>query len=130
MRAVIGLSLATVLITTSLALAKPALDAKLVAPEAAAKKGSATVQASISGIEMVDPAQAQEKPRDGQGHLHYRVDGGPIIATTTTKLSFHALAPGKHRISVSLVGNDHQPLGPSEDLEVTIPERGAAAHPM
>jgi hypothetical protein len=49
--------------------------------------------------------------RAGQGHLHYRVDDGPVIATTVTELSFHELAPGPHRFEVTLVGNDHQPLG-------------------
>jgi hypothetical protein len=110
----------------SMALAAPALDAKLVMTEAGAREGSATVQVSVSGIEMVDPAQVQEKPREGQGHLHYQVDQGPIIATPTTKLSFHGLSAGVHRIGVTLVGNDHLPIGPREELEEEIPERVAA----
>jgi hypothetical protein len=62
-----------------------------------------------------------EKPRPGQGHLHYQVDDGPVIATTATKLSFHGLKPGAHKIVVTLAANDHSPLGPQQALEVTIP---------
>jgi hypothetical protein len=118
-------SLGCVLATASAA--APAIDASLSDAEAKAKKGEATVQVEVTGVKMVDPASVQEKPREGQGHLHYRVDGGPVVATTSTKLSFHELAPGDHRIEVTLAGNDHQPLIPSETLRVTVP---AGAHAM
>ena len=63
-----------------------------------------------------------EKHVAGQGHLHYQLDKGPIIATPTRKLSFHELPPGSHTIVVMLVGNDHKPLGPEERLTVNIPK--------
>ena len=63
---------------------------------------AATVKATVKGVAMVDPAQVGEKPRPGQGHLHYQVDDGPVIATTATKLSFHGLKPGAHKIMVVL----------------------------
>jgi hypothetical protein len=122
--AVVGLALA---LATG-ARAEPTLEASLTDPIEKAQKGGATVVARTSGIELVDPASVQEKPSDGQGHLHYRVDDGPIIATTVTKLSFHELTPGSHRIQVMLVGNDHQPLGPSETLRVEVPTAAAARH--
>ena len=81
----------------------------------------------MSGIQLVDPASVQEKPKAGQGHLHYRVDDGPVIATTAPKLSFHELSPGEHRFELTLAGNDHQPLMPSKTLRVTVPE-GHAQH--
>jgi hypothetical protein len=62
-----------------------------------------------------------EKAVSGQGHLHYQVDDGYIIATPAAKLSFHGLPPGTHKITVSLAANDHTPLGPKETLTVTIP---------
>ena len=99
------------------------LDARLIEAASAAREGSATIQVNVSGLEIVDPSAVQEKPRNGQGHLHYRVDDGPIIATTITKLSFHGLSAGMHHISVALVGNDHQPLGLVKELEVSVPER-------
>jgi hypothetical protein len=103
---------------------KYTMTAKLVDPELKAKKKEATVQVSVGGVKIVDPASAKEQPRAGQGHFHYRVDDGPVIATTATKLSFHELTPGTHRIHVMLAGNDHKPLGPEQTLEVTIPAGG------
>jgi len=104
----------------------PELHAHLVSPEVAAQKHSATVEVRVSGLQLVDAAAAKEQPRMGEGHLHYRVDDGPIIATTATKLGFHELATGRHEIRVELVGNDHLPLGPSESLEVEVPARSAS----
>lgn len=98
-----------------------ALTATLVNPEHNAKEHAATVQVNIAGVEMVDPAAVKEEPKDGQGHLHYRLDNGPVVATTATKLSFHDLPSGQHTIVVMLAGNDHSPLGPQTTLKVTIP---------
>jgi hypothetical protein len=75
----------------------------------------------VAGIQLIDSAAVNEQPQQGQGHLHYQVDNGPVIATTTTKLSFHDLSLGSHKITVMLVGNDHQLLGPRETLTVNIP---------
>jgi len=101
----------------------PTLSAMLMQAEKKAKQHEADVQVRVAGIDIVDPAMANEKPEPGQGHLHYQLDSGPIIATTATKLDFHKLSPGKHQITVMLAGNDHNPLGPRETLHVTIPGR-------
>ena len=97
------------------------LAATLVDAEKKAAQKAATVQVKTTGIRLIDPATVGEKPRAGQGHLHYQVDSGPIIATTATKLSFHELSSGPHKIMVVLAANDHSPLGPQQTLEVTIP---------
>ena len=97
------------------------LTARLVDPEKKAKEKTATVDVTVGGVSMTDPAKSGEKPLKGQAHLHYRVDDGPVIATTTTKLSFHELTPGVHKIMIILAANDHTPLGPQETLTVTIP---------
>lgn len=99
----------------------PKLTAKLVDAENKAKKQAATVEVKVSGLQLVDPASVKEQPQAGQGHLHYKIDDAPVIATTATKMSFHALKPGPHSITVILAGNDHAPLGPSETLSVTVP---------
>ena len=99
----------------------PTMTAKLVDPEKKAQGKSATVEVKVTGLKLTDPAAVNEKPMAGQGHVHYQVDDGPVIATTTTKLSFHGLTPGQHKIVVMLAGNDHNPLGPQETLNVTIP---------
>jgi hypothetical protein len=100
----------------------PALSAKLVDAEKHAKEQAASVEVTVAGIQLIDPAAVNEQPKEGQGHLHYQVDHGPLIATTAPKLSFHELSAGEHKITVKLVGNDHQPLGPQETLTVSILE--------
>ena len=97
------------------------LTATLVDAEKKAQQKAATVEVKTTGIKLIDPASVKEQPSAGQGHLHYQVDNGPVIATTATKLSFHGLTPGPHKIIVMLAGNDHNPLGPQQTLEVTIP---------
>jgi hypothetical protein len=97
------------------------MTAKLVDSEAKAKKQSAVVEVMVKGVNLVDPAKVNEKPAKGEGHLHYQVDDGPIIATTAPKLSFHGLKQGSHTIVVALAANDHSPLGPQEKLTVSVP---------
>ena len=100
---------------------KPIMTAKLIDADKKAAGRAATVEVTTSGIELVDPAISMEKAVAGQGHLHYQVDKGPVIATPSAKLSFHELAPGPHTILIVLAGNDHKPLGPQQQLTVTVP---------
>ena len=102
------------------------LNASLVDADAKAKKQAATVKVDVTGIKIVDPATVNEKPMAGQGHLHYQVDDGPVVATTAMKLSFHGLKPGAHHIKVVLAANDHSPLGPEKTLDVTVPTSAAS----
>ena len=99
----------------------PTLTATLVDAEKKAQQKAATVDVKVTGIKLVDPAKSNEQPKAGEGHLHYQVDDGPIIATPAMKLSFHGLSTGPHKILVALAGNDHNPLGPQQTLTVTIP---------
>jgi Family of unknown function (DUF6130) len=100
---------------------KPVMTAKLIDADKKAAGRAATVEVTTSGVELVDPALSDEKAVPGQGHLHYQLDKGPVIATPSAKLSFHELAPGAHTIVVVLAGNDHKPLGPQQQLTVTVP---------
>jgi hypothetical protein len=95
-------------------------SATLVEPEKKAQEQSATVEVKVGGIRLIDPAAAHEHAQPGQAHLHYQLDNGPVIATTTTKLSFHELSPGPHKLTVMLAGNDHQLLGPKDTLTLNI----------
>jgi len=97
-------------------------SAKLLDREKKAQAQEATVEVKVAGIQLIDPAAVNEQPQQGQGHLHYQVGDGPVIATTATKLSFHELHMGEQKITVMLVGNNHQPLGPQETLSVIIPK--------
>lgn len=99
----------------------PSLKALLVDPQTSAKDKSATVEVNVTGVNLIDPALTNKQPRKNQGHLHYQVDSGPVIATTTKKLSFHGLTPGTHKIVVMLANNDHSPAGPQQTLEIVIP---------
>jgi hypothetical protein len=99
----------------------PRLTATLLDSGMSAQRKQATVQVTVTGLEIVDPASVNEQPRTGQGHIHYQMDNGPVIATTNTKLSFHDLTPGQHTIVIMLAANDHTPLGPQETLTVTVP---------
>jgi hypothetical protein len=101
---------------------KPTMTAKLIDPDKKAADRAATVEVTVSGVELTDPAMANEKPVAGQAHLHYQVDKGLVVATTAAKLSFHELTPGSHTILVVLAGNDHKPLGPQQQLSVNVPK--------
>jgi hypothetical protein len=100
---------------------QPTLSASLVDAEKNAREKTATVEVRVAGVELIDPAKTSKQPMKGQGHLHYQVDSGPVIATTSPKLSFHELTPGKHKIMVMLANNDHSPAGPQQTLEITVP---------
>ncbi|HEV8267021.1 MAG TPA: hypothetical protein VGR00_02260, partial [Thermoanaerobaculia bacterium] len=102
------------------AMKAPSLTATFVDKEAKAMKQTATVKVTVGGVKIIDPATVKEMPKAGEGHLHYQVDDGPVIATTATKLSFHGLKSGSHTIKVMLAANDHSELGPKESLQVDI----------
>lgn len=97
------------------------MKAEMVETENKIKKREATVVVTTGGIQLVDPTTAKETAKIGEGHLHYRVDNGPVIATTATKLSFHELSSGEHKISVTLAGNDHKPLTDPITFIMTVP---------
>jgi len=97
------------------------MKAEMVETENKVKRREATVVVTTAGIELVDPTTAKETAKIGEGHLHYRVDNGPVIATTATKLSFHELSSGEHKISITLAGNDHKPLTDPITFIMTVP---------
>jgi hypothetical protein len=99
---------------------KPGMTASLVDPEKNGARGAATVVVKVQGVTLTDPATVNELPKAGQAHLHYQIDGGPVVATTTPKLSYHGLKAGDHKIVVMLAANDHSPLGPQETLNVRV----------
>jgi hypothetical protein len=99
----------------------PKLALALVNEPVNARRKWATVKVDVGNVEMIDPSTVNEPPRDQQGHLHYRLNDGPVIATTATKLSFHDLKSGTHTCTVVLAGNDHAPLGPQETVTIKIP---------
>jgi hypothetical protein len=109
------------LATPKSAAATYSMKAEMVETENKIKRREATVVVITSGIELVDPTTTKEIAKIGEGHLHYRVDDGPVIATTATKLSFHELSKGEHKISITLAGNDHKPLTDAITFIMTVP---------
>lgn len=100
------------------------LTARLVEVEKFAKHGGAAVEVEVVGLKIIDPATVGEKPSDGQGHLHYQIDDGPMIATTATQLSFYNLKPGPHKLKVQLAANDHSPIGQPQELAIPGDTKG------
>jgi hypothetical protein len=80
----------------------------LAAPPA---KKSATVEVQVQGLKLVEPGSIGGESTVGQGHLHHRLDQGPVIATSATTLGVNVLC---RRPRVRTVGN---PFGsPSDKL--------------
>src|SRR5262245_19005475 len=97
------------------------IEAKLIPPTKPNPNDlSRTVEVDVKGVDIVHAAKAKEEPKKGQGHLHYQLDSNPTVATTSKKLSFYGLTPGQHVVKVSLAGNDHQPLGPSQQVRLHV----------
>ena len=104
----------------------PSIKAHLVDAKKNAAKATATVVVTAENIRLIDPSLAGKSEEGAEGHLHYQVDNGFVVATPGTKLSFHELSPGEHRISVTLADDHHNPIGSPVLLIVDVPK--AAAH--
>ena len=111
---------------TSAMNSKATLTVQLLNQDKESKEGAAEVQVMAKNIKLVDPSKSGEMAKSGQGHIHYQMDSGLIIATPASKLEFHGLAPGKHTLTVTLANNDHTPIGMPQSIDLTIPQAGAA----
>lgn len=100
---------------------KPSFEAHLVDAAKNAEQKGASIQVEVQGVKLVNPESMNGKPAKGQAHLHYQVDRGPLIEATSTEMTFHELSPGEHTIRITLAGNDHTPIGPSQKLNINIP---------
>src|SRR5262245_44674911 len=66
-------------VVTAVAGPAPELSARLSDPDEKAQEHTATVEVQVEGIQLIDPAAVHDQPQTGQGHLHYRLDNGPVI---------------------------------------------------
>jgi hypothetical protein len=103
------------------AISAPFISARLVDEKKNAALRAATVEVTIRGVRLVDPELVPRARGPIQGHLHYQLDGGAIIATPATELSFHELSQGEHKILVNLTDGNHIPIGLPVVLTLTIP---------
>ncbi len=92
---------------------------RLVNPDKLAKQKSAVVEASIEGLELVNPGGA---PNEYQGHIAYKLDNGTERTTTSRRFELQNLPPGRHVITVYLAGNDNHELSPEHHLVVHVPK--------
>jgi hypothetical protein len=96
-------------------------SAVLLHPRKSAAGRSVDIAVHVSGIQLVDPDLTNGQAKRGQAHLTYRVDYGPVVVTTATRLEFARLPSGNHEIIVALAANDGAPLGPHRIFHVRIP---------
>lgn len=74
-----------------------------------------TMRVDVSGFDLVD-YRNRDTNRDGQGHIHYLVNGEPATddmsyATPSTTFTFTGLGVGD-TVGAQLVNNDHSPVEP------------------
>lgn len=60
-------------------------------------------------------------PGGGNGHIHYRVNGGAIVMKyDTTPIALTGLTPGPYSVYVELVDDAHQPIVPAVNATVNF----------
>jgi hypothetical protein len=101
--------------------AAPTLKVVIVPADPKTLKKSATVKVEVQGLKLVDPGSVRGESVVGEGHLHYQLDLGPVIATTATTLCFQNLKSGPHTITVALASDDRKPIGPATTLSILVP---------
>ena len=98
----------------------PMISATLVEAAANAKTHKAVVDVQTDGVSLVDPA-THRQPKLDEAHLTYQLDDHDPISSTSLTCTFTDLRPGEHRIRVSLVSNDNNPMGKEQVLKVRVP---------
>ena len=120
----------------------PGAKAEFVTPKQGATTGDTVkVKVKLSGFELA-AQQVGKAPKQGQGHLHFSMDGGkydhpkysgangqlavklgvdgkysPSVAPTIT---YKGIPKGKHEIEVYLANNDHSDTGVEAKTEFTV----------
>ncbi|MFB3813302.1 MAG: hypothetical protein ACE14L_04250 [Terriglobales bacterium] len=100
----------------------PMLKADLVDAKANARQRKAVVDAKTDGVQLIEPAPANYVTRLDQAHLQYQLDGGTVIDTVSTRMTFSDLTPGRHHITVRLADNGNHGWGQPVTLTVDIPQ--------
>ena len=71
---------------------------------------------TVSSSEPLGPTNS------GKDHWHLYFDGKEtqyeVITSTSTRVT--SLSPGKHKIEASLQHADHSPVGPEDEIRVTV----------
>lgn len=96
----------------------PVLTAKLVDKDRNAKQHRAIVEVDVDGVRLVYP---EKEPNLEEAHIQYRLDNEPPRDSASKSCAFEQLAPGEHRIRVTLASSDGRRIGKGTTLKVTVP---------
>ncbi len=88
-----------------------------------------------SNVPLNEAGQHPEVNRPGEGHLHFMLDLNPLqVWYRTDPFTLSNVPPGRHRLMVELVNNDHSSLSPPVVREIqfqrvpdSLPNTGSAA---
>ncbi|KAF0209293.1 MAG: hypothetical protein FD171_18 [Actinobacteria bacterium] len=77
--------------------------------------GTVTVAVETTGLEFVMPGGTNVA---GQGHVHFSLDGGPIVMSVEKEAELKDVAPGTHTLVAELVQNDTESFSPPIEQEI------------
>jgi hypothetical protein len=120
----------------------PKGEVRFVAPKDGAKTGSTmTAKVTLKDFKL-SPQTVGQAPRPGQGHLHFRMDGGKFDTpkysgangqlgkklgvvgkyspSLTPTITYKHLPKGKHELEVYLANNNHTNVGVESKVEFTV----------
>jgi hypothetical protein len=95
----------------------------------AAHKPTLEVKLDVSGTQVtvsvdtdmtISPEHYGKARKAGEGHIHMYLDNQNKISVTEGQHVFADLAPGKHKLKISLHNNDHTPYDVTETYEFDI----------
>ena len=128
--------------TTSKPVGAPGAKVKFVSPkDGGTSPGTVKVKVKVSGFKL-DPKQVGKPPVQGQGHLHFSMDGGKFdqpkysgangqlavklgvngkySPSVTPTITYKGLPKGKHVLEVYLANNDHSNTGVEAKTSFTV----------
>jgi hypothetical protein len=120
----------------------PGAKAEFVTPkEGGTSSDTVKVKVKLTGFELA-PKEVGKTPKQGQGHLHFSLDGGKFdhpkysgangqlavklgvdgkySPSVTPTITYKGIPKGKHEIEVYLANNDHSDTGVEAKTEFTV----------
>lgn len=119
--------------TSAVSARRPSLTILAPKPGSTIHDSTITVAVSVKNFRVVN--KQFQPPVAGAGHVHFYLDVKTLPTThvypspvhyhsiSGTSYTWTGVRPGRHIVGVQLVGNDHVPLRPQVEAEVTITVR-------
>ena len=97
-----------------------AASVEFTAPEegAAVDGPDVETQVEVEGFEVA--AKMDEPNVEGEGHIHWIVDSGTPTPSAETTFTAEGLEAGEHTVKAELHENQHQPLDPPVETELSF----------